>query len=260
MEDLRLEQIQFGYNPLTPVIKDLSCRFLPGRFYSVLGPNGSGKTTLLDLITGFLAPDAGSVWFGDQPLTGLSKKKIASTMALVSQDYSVNFPFPVQDVIMMGRHPYIPRFSRPGALDFKKVEQSMETCGVSHLRNKRINELSGGERQRCIFARALCQDTPVLLLDEAFSNMDIAHTLHLLAQIRRQTRKKNQTIISVFHDLNLASAWADELVLLKDGNIHVMGSSQEVLTRSTIKKVFNVDAAVSIHPELNRKQVAYPVN
>lgn len=258
MAVIDVDSIQFSYDGGTPVIKNLSCLFQPGRFYSILGPNGSGKTTLLDLIIGFLKPSAGSIRINDRSLTDLSRQFISTTMALVSQDYAVNFPFPVKEVIMMGRHPHIPRFTRPSMNDIDRVEKALDICGIRHLKHKKVNTLSGGERQRCVFARALCQDTPILLLDEAFSNMDISHTLHLLKLIKQEAIQKNRTVISVFHDLNLASIWADELILLKKGEIFAMGDCQDTLTPATIKSVFSVDAIVTLNPDTNRKQVTYP--
>lgn len=255
-----LKEICFGYEPDTPILQDISAEFQPGRFYSIIGPNGSGKTTLLDLLSGFLYPNTGTITLDNRELGSFTRQVMAQNMALVSQDTAINFPFPVRDVIMMGRHPYISRFSQPSQTDMDRVESAMEACEIKHLESRKINSLSGGERQRCVFARAICQDTPVLLLDEAFSNMDISHTLHLLKLLKRLASKNNRLIISVFHDLNLASSWSDNLLLLKQGKIHSFGNSQDVLTRETIKSVFNVDSIVTFNTDTNRKQVCYPID
>lgn len=254
---LTLHDICFAYDR-DRIIKNISCSFVSGNFYSIIGPNGSGKTTLLDLISGFLKPDIGHIDIDQAPVQSLSKKEISKKMALVSQDYTINFPFSVKDVVMMGRHPYIPRFSHPSESDMEQVEVMMEVCGIHHLHDRKINELSGGERQRCVFARALCQDTPVLLLDEAFSNMDINHTLHMLQLVKRSVKEKNKLVISVFHDLNLASTWSDALLMLKHGKINAFGNSQEVLTQDTIKEVFDVASIVEFNEHVQAKQVYYP--
>ena len=254
---LTLHEISFAYDR-DRIIKNISCSFMSGNFYSILGPNGSGKTTLLDLISGFLKPDIGYIDIDQTPVRSLSKKEISKKIALVSQDYTINFPFSVKDVVMMGRHPYIPRFSHPSDSDMEQVKLMMEVCGIHHLHDRKINELSGGERQRCVFARALCQDTPVLLLDEAFSSMDINHTLHMLQIVKRSVKEKNKLVISVLHDLNLASSWSDALLMLKHGKINVFGNSQDVLTQDTIKDVFNVTSIVEFNEHVQAKQVYYP--
>ncbi len=256
---LTLENISFEYMPGLPVIQNISATFLAGQFYTILGPNGSGKTTLLDLISGFLKPGAGKIRIDGHPMGRFSQKRLAKHIALVSQEIDINFPFTVMEVVMMGRHPYIRRFGAPMPADIEKAEKCMELCGILEFKDRVVTQLSGGERQRCILARALCQDTPILLLDEAFSNMDICHTLDLLRQIKTLCRKNQKTVISVFHDLNLASAWADELLMIKNGSVLFSGPSQTVLTRKSIETVFNVSAEVSHNPAIKAKQVTYPI-
>ncbi len=256
--ELKLNNISFAYDN-HDVIKNMDCSFVSGNFYSILGPNGSGKTTLLDLISGFLTPCAGHIEIDNKSIVSFTKKELSKKISLVSQDYSINFPFSVKDIVMMGRHPYIPRFSPPDIDDFAKVETVLETRKIKHLQDRRVNELSGGEKQRCVFARALCQDTPILLLDEAFSNMDISHTLQMLWLVK-QSIKNGKLVISVFHDLNLALSWSDELLVLKQGEIKAFGNSQEVLTQQAIKDVFEVKAIVEFNEHIQAKQVYYPTN
>ncbi|MBU1341021.1 MAG: ABC transporter ATP-binding protein [Proteobacteria bacterium] len=255
--EISLHNISFAYNN-DMIIKKMSCSFVSGNFYSIIGPNGSGKTTLLDLISGFLNPSSGDVCINETPILSFSKKEISKNIALVSQDYAINFPFNVQEVVMMGRHPYISRFSHPSSNDIKRVKRIMELCGICHLYDRKINELSGGERQRCVFARALCQDTPILLLDEAFSNMDINHTLHMLRLVKQAVKENNKIVISVFHDLNLASSWSDALLMLKGGEIKAFGNAQGILTQQAIKDVFDVVSLVEFNEHVQAKQVYYP--
>ncbi len=256
---LNLKNISFAYED-DRVLHHVECAFVSGNFYSIIGPNGSGKTTLLDLISGFLKPSAGHVEIDDKTISSFTKKEISKKISTVSQDYSINFPFRVKEVVMMGRHPYIPRFSHPSMDDVERVEAVLEICGIKHLQDRKVNELSGGEKQRCVFARALCQDTPILLLDEAFSSMDISHTLHMLALVQQSVKEKNRLVISVFHDLNLASSWSDELLMLKQGEIKAFGSSGKVLTRQTIRDVFDVRSIVEFNEHVQARQVYYPAN
>jgi iron complex transport system ATP-binding protein len=254
--EINIQNIWFSHGE-TPIIKDLSHRFSPGKFHGILGPNGSGKTTLLDLISGFMPPDKGEILLDAAKLSILSKNQIAQTLSLVSQDYYINFPFSVEDVVMMGRHPFIKRFSHPSPSDVDGVARAMDITGISHLKERRVTELSGGEKQRCILARALCQDTPVLLLDEAFSNMDINHTLVMLGLIKKMIQRTKKTIICVLHDLNLAAAWADEIVFLKNGEIAASGSTQDTMTRENIEQVFQVESKVEFNDYVQAKQVYF---
>ncbi len=254
---LTMNSIDFAYED-TPILKDINCSFHSGKFYSIIGPNGSGKTTLLDLVSGFLKPQSGSVDLDTKNILSFNKNELAKNISLVSQDYGINFPFSVNEVVMMGRHPHIHRFSQPTARDQKIVKNILSICEIHHLKDRRITELSGGERQRSVFARALCQDTPIILLDEAFSNMDISHTLQMLKLVRRLVIEKNKIVISVFHDLNLTSSWSDELIMLKNGRIKAMGNTQEILTIEKIKEVFNVDSYVEFNQRIQSKQVCYP--
>jgi iron complex transport system ATP-binding protein len=253
-----MDNISFSY-PGHPVLHNVSCCFETGRFHAVLGPNGSGKTTLLDILSGFTAPDTGSLQLNGTRATRFSKREAARTMALVSQDYEIRFPFTVEEVVLMGRHPYIDRFSRPSATDVAKAEEAMALTGILHLKHNRITEISGGEKQRSVFARALCQDTPFLLLDEAFANMDIHHTIQLLSVLKQHTDSGAKTVIAVLHDLNQAAAWADTLLLLKDGRVLEHGDTASVFTESNIKTVFNVEARVRFSRFTSSLQAAFKV-
>ena len=257
MKAITIENLSFSYG-LQPIIKEVSCNFDAGQFYSILGPNGSGKTTLLDLISGFLNPEKGSILIEDQPIKQLTKKRISQKISLVSQDYAINFPFPVKNIVMMGRHPYIPRFSQPSDRDHEMVADIMDQCGISHLKDRKITELSGGEKQRCVFARALCQDTPILILDEAFSNMDIRHTLQMLRIVKHAVQQENRMVISVFHDLNMAAAWSDAVLMLKQGKIQAFGPVPDIITRETIRDVFNIESIVEFNQHVNANQIFFP--
>lgn len=241
------------------MVNDINCRFEPGKFYAVVGPNGSGKTTFLDLVSGFLRPDAGMVLLGGHPVFSFSKRQIARRIALVSQHFQLNFPFRVSEVVMMGRHPYIDRFSPPGKRDLNQVTRSMADTGIAHLKNRHFTRLSGGEKQRCAFARALCQDTPILLLDEAFSNMDIHHTLQLLNRVKQKVSSADTLVIAVLHDINLAACFADEMVFIKRGAITAMGPISEVLTRTNIENVFHVPSKVEYNDYVQAQQVYFKI-
>ncbi|MDL2321513.1 ABC transporter ATP-binding protein [Desulfosarcina sp. OttesenSCG-928-B08] len=242
-------------HPGRTLFDHLSLTLPKGRFIGIVGPNGCGKTTLLDLVCRLALPDRGTIQYADRPLSGWGKRELAREIALVPQDYGISFPFTVSEVVLMGRYPHTPRFSAPSAMDLEKVNQVIAACDILHLKDRPVTALSGGERQRVIFARALAQDTPVLVLDEATANLDIHHALTLLNQVAGQVRKDGKTVIAVFQDLNLAAAYSEHLVLLKSGKVVASGPTAQVLTPENLKTVFDVRAKVEMDDFTGQLQV-----
>ena len=246
---------EWPQRPLT--LQSIALTFHPGRFYSILGPNGCGKTTLMDLFIGHLSPTKGRVLLKGKSISDCSRINIAKQIALVAQNDAVNFPFSVKEVVMMGRHPHIKRFAQPTKKDWQRVEEVMVLTEIDRFGSRKITELSGGERQRVLFARALCQDTPLLFLDEAFSNMDIHHTIRLLDRVKKEVIENQKTVISVFHDINFATIWSDILIFMKEGRVVAHGKSASVLSETLIEEVFHVKPQVRHHPYANAKQVCF---
>ncbi|MFW6054351.1 MAG: ABC transporter ATP-binding protein [Thermodesulfobacteriota bacterium] len=251
-----LENVSFAYAE-KEVLHGLNLSLEPGRFYAVLGPNGCGKSTLLDLLGGHLRPDSGRIRYRGRDLGDYSRKELAREMALVAQNYYINFSFRVDEIMMMGRHPHIPRFSAPAERDLELVQRTMEQAGILGFRDRLITELSGGERQRVVFARALAQETRVLLLDEATSSLDIRHTLRMLDLAARGVREGNKTVISIFQDINLAAARADHLLVMDKGRIAAAGPVREVLSQDLIREVFQVESRVRFEAETKAPQVIF---
>ncbi len=238
-----LEQVCFAYRG-APVFRAVDLAFGYGRFYGILGPNGSGKTTLLDLACRHLEPDRGRILLDGRPLTAYSRRQLARKIALVPQQYVIGFPFTVREVVLMGRYAHLPRFTAPEKTDLELVQQVLAETDTLELARRRITELSGGERQRVVFARALAQDTPVLILDEATANLDINHALGLMRCVARRVAEKNCCAVAVFQDINLAAAFCSHMVLLERGKVVAAGSKHEVLTASNLERVFRVPARV----------------
>jgi len=243
----------------TSILEEINIDLPPGRIYGILGPNGSGKSTWLDLLIRHRVPQQGTIEYNGRPLESYSRKQISKEMALVPQDYRLNFPFQVLEVLLMGRYPFLPRFASPGSRDLDIVREVMQNTGLEKFQDRMVTELSGGERQRVVFARALVQDTPVLILDEATASLDIKHGLHLLSLVREKNRQARTTVFSVFQDINLAAAFCSHIIFFKQGRILLHGPTSEVLTPENLERVFDVRAKVYFDDYAQSTQVVFKV-
>ena len=218
-----------------------------GRFVGLIGPNGAGKTTTLRAIAGLVRPATGTVCIDGSSVADLSSREASRLVAVVPQETSVAFDFDVREVVRMGRTPYRSRLPWRAPADADAVERALERTGITRLADRSITAVSGGERQRVLLARALAQETPVLLLDEPTASLDIAHQVRTL-ELLRDLVGGGKTVIAAIHDLNLAAHYADELVLLGDGRRLAAGSPRDVLTEAELERAFGTAAAVTRHP------------
>jgi iron complex transport system ATP-binding protein len=237
------------------VISDLDIEIGTGEAVAIIGPNGSGKTTLLKILSGIIRTERGAVSIEGRPLSSLSRREISRRMALVSQESYGQFPFVVEDVVLMGRAPYLRGFALEGERDFEIAQWAMELTDIYHLRKRKISELSGGERQRAYIARALAQDTGLLLLDEPTAHLDINHQIALAELLMELNVSHKKTIISVTHDINLASSFFDRIVLLSKGMVEKDGAPEEVVCEKTIRRVYGADVLIDINPAAKRPRV-----
>lgn len=240
---IRVKNLQFAYNG-KPVLTNISLGVDEGEFFGILGPNGSGKTTLLKCIDRTLDVSPKHVWIDNRDATELKRRAIARTIATVPQEVSYAFDFTAEEVVSMGRYPYLGRFEFESPAHKKIVKQAMKFTETWKFRNKPINNLSGGEKQRVIIAQAFAQEAQILLLDEPTKNLDIRHTFDILDLIKKKNTDLGLTVAAVFHDLNIAARYCDRVALLKDGEIFKMGPTWEVLNKRTIEKVFNVKVSI----------------
>ncbi len=255
-EGFVLDRTSFAYG-VKQAVSNVSLQLSPGKLYGLVGPNGCGKSTLLDLLIANREPQTGTVRYQGRSLNGFSRRDLAREVALVPQDFGISFAFTVLEVVLMGRHPYIPRFGAPTAEDYQRATMAMDELGIGGFKDRYVPELSGGEKQRVVVARALAQDTRVLLLDEATSNLDIQHTLEIFQVCRKRVAEEGRTVVAVVHNLDLAAAYCDELVFMKDGAIHCAGPKDEVLTAENIRAVFGVEARVEFDDFCGASQVSF---
>ena len=253
--NLTAEKIRFAYGGV-PVIDDLSAEIVPGEVIAVVGPNGSGKTTLLKLLGGLLTPVAGTIRMNGADLTDLHPREIAKAIAWIPQETDIGFGYSVLDIVLMGRAPHLGGawFEKAGDLDIAR--RAMDRTEVTPLAGRPIDAISGGERQRVLLARALAQETPILLLDEPTAFLDLKYQTAIYDLLERLAHVEGKAVVTVTHDLNLASLYADEMVLLKGGEIFTSGRPDEVLREDILETIYGTCVHVDRHPDRDRPRVS----
>ncbi len=248
--------LSYSYGPLA-ALNGVDLELAAGRFHGIVGPNGCGKTTLLDILIGARQPASGQALLKGRALSAYRRLELARTVALVPQEFALSFPFSVREIVLMGRHPHIPRFAAPSHADWEAVERAIALMELKDLAHKPFAELSGGEKQRAVLARALAQDAPALLLDEPTSHLDINHALAVLEAARRLVRQEGRSVVAVMHDLNLAAAFCDELVFMQAGRVLAQGPTAQALTAARLEEVFSVRARVAWDDFAGAPQVVF---
>jgi iron complex transport system ATP-binding protein len=246
IEIAALDQVSFSYG-LVQAVNDLSMSVSQGEILGLLGPNGSGKSTLVRLLSGVLSPSRGRVRFVGKEVMQYRRGELAQQIAVVSQDTHLELPFSVLEVVLMGRFPHNRRFGFESKEDLAFAHRAMELTGVKEFANRGIHELSGGERQRVILARALAQAPRLLLLDEPTAFLDIKHQVEVYDLVKTLSRQEGLTVVSILHDLNLASLYCDRLALLKLGTMYCIGTPGEVLTYLNIKAVYETEVYIGLN-------------
>lgn len=236
----------------TEILHGIDATFPAGSITGLLGPNGSGKTSLLHLIAGLRRPTAGEIRIGDRSLSALRGGERGRTIALVEQQASTGLDLRVADVVALGRTPHRGRWpsSTEGAAELRTAA---DAAGIQHLLDRKWATLSGGERQRVHLARALAQVPSVLLLDEPTNHLDLHHQIDFLQTVRSLER----TTIAALHDLDLAAAFCDRLVVLQSGRVIAAGPADQVLTADLVREVYRVQATVEQHAAAGRLHVTW---
>jgi iron complex transport system ATP-binding protein len=224
----------------------------PGEFVAVVGANGAGKSTLLRLLSGDLRPSGGQLKFEGQPLADWLPARLAQRRAVLTQQHTLALAFPVRELVLMGRYPHFG--GQPTAHDHYITEAALATVGIAHLAHRPYPTLSGGEQQRAQLARVLAQvweaENGFLLLDEPLTGLDLHHQHHTL-DVAKDLTLRGFGVIAVLHDLNLAAQYADQMLLLRQGQLLVSGPPAEVLTPDYIQAGFQLEVELLDHPGLN---------
>ncbi|PYN61381.1 MAG: hypothetical protein DMD92_04870, partial [Candidatus Rokuibacteriota bacterium] len=226
-----------------------------GEIVGVLGPNSAGKTTLIRLLTRVLAPDAGGILLEGRPLPHWRPAELARRVAVVPQGVPPEFPFTVEELVLMGRYPHAPERYFESPADRESARAAMQATSVLELAAQRLDSLSGGERQRAAVARALAQEPRLLVLDEPTAHLDLRYQAETAALLRRLNRERGVTILLVSHDLNLAAEVCDRLLLLAAGRQVAVGAPQAVLSETLLAAAFGCEVTVEKHPATRRPVV-----
>ena len=245
---LKIENLTVAYDSRR-ILHGVSLHVDSGEIVALIGPNGAGKSTLIRAVSGVVPIESGEVWIDGQSLKRLSTMARARQLAVVPQARNLPPAFTVYESILLGRTPYLGWLGRAGPADHERVRYALERTQMMSLAERRVGELSGGEQQRVLLARALAQDTPVLLLDEPITHLDLQHRERLIRLIRELAMHKELAVLMVLHDLNLASMYADRIALLVEGRFEAIGTPAEVLTETNLTRVYEIRVRVIPHPE-----------
>ncbi len=221
------------------VVNDVSFQLPRGKVISLIGPNGAGKSTVLNIITRLIAQDSGDVEFGGTELKKWKSKELAKKLAILTQQNNIAMKLTVRELVAFGRFPY--SGSNLTAEDYKMVDDAISYMELEEFKDRFIDELSGGQLQRAYIAMVIAQDTEFVFLDEPTNNLDIYHSSNLMKMVRKLSEDLGKTVILVLHEINFASAYSDYIGAFKDGGLYKFGTVEEVMTKETLKALYQVD-------------------
>lgn len=253
---LKVNELYFSYDN-DPVLNGINLDIEKGTFIGIIGPNGSGKSTLIKNMSGYLKPSKGVVLLDGTDINKMSQNQRVKQIGYVPQTAYIDFDFSCEDIVAMGRLPYIKRFEREKKIDLDAIEYAMKTTDTWNMRKKPVTHLSGGERQRVIIAQAICQEPSILLLDEPISHLDIKYQYDIMNLLSRLCHD-GMTVVAVLHDLSLASQFCDSLALLKNGKILTYGSAKNVITKENIKSAYGTEIMLIPNP-VNGLPIVLPI-
>ena len=251
---LKVENISINYG-VCAVVQDVSLSLERGKIIALLGANGAGKTTLLKALNGGLPMSKGAILLDGKLLENYSRREIAQKIAVIAQETETKFPVSVLEFVLAGRFAHGTAFGWETADDLRIALESLRQCDLDGYNARQMNRLSGGERQRVVLARALATQSSVLLLDEPTANLDLAHQALMFRLVKERCQNENAAAIVITHDLNLASEFADEIILLKNGRIAAEGAPRACLTEENLETVFGVKVLLDENPISKKRRI-----
>ncbi|MEA1973533.1 MAG: ABC transporter ATP-binding protein [Candidatus Cloacimonadota bacterium] len=251
-----IKNLSTGYNH-KKIIKNLSVSFQSGDFCALIGPNGAGKSTLLKAILNYIPTISGEIVIEDKKICDMKRIEIAKKITLIPQSFSLQFDFTVRDLVLMGRYPFLGYAQSYSQNDKNIVDKVLTELQLDNLQNTMFNNLSGGEQQRVIIARSLVQNTKIILMDEAFSHLDINHQIEIMHILFEINRLQNKTIILVSHNLNLVSEYCSRVIMLKDGKLVADGAPKKVINSENFKKLYGMNLQIIKNPITKNPNIVY---
>lgn len=253
MKVIELSDVNFSYNDKT-VLQDINLNIEKGEFTGIIGPNGAGKSTILRIMAGILKNYKGTVRVMNKDVKMMKQKNLARVIGFVPQETHFQHNYSVEDIITMGRYPYLGPFQRFKKDDIEAVEWAIEKSGLIELKKRLVNSISSGERQMVVICRALAQKPEILLLDEPTSHLDIKHQVRIM-ELLKDLNQHGMTVVIVNHDLNLSSQFCKKLVLLHRGSIYKIGTPEMIIDKKIVMDVYGVETEIIIHPEKKKPQI-----
>ncbi|MBC8379437.1 MAG: ABC transporter ATP-binding protein [Planctomycetes bacterium] len=239
MSRIEFDNVMFGYDQ-APILKELTLAVQANSFWAIVGSNGSGKSTFLSLLSGWLKPDQGSVLIDGEAVAGLNSRQRAKKLSLVQQEFVPAFGYTVLETVMMARYARGANLLFESERDRQAVQSALEATDTLDFAERSLAQLSGGERQRVFIARALAQETPVLLLDEPTSHLDLKHQVKIFDLLKQMQTEQSKTILLVTHDINLAVQYCDRVLLLGANEAYFEGPPEQILDSGRIESIFGV--------------------
>lgn len=252
---IEIKNLYFSYEKSKKVLRNINLLIVPGEFIGIVGPNGCGKSTLINLLCHVLEPQQGTISINNQDIKQIPQHELAKLVAVVPQESSFEFDFTVNEIVLMGRLPHLSRFQLEGPDDQRIAKQAMKKTKCWKYRDKMIRNLSGGEKQRVIVARALTQESKILLLDEPTSHLDMNFQFEILDLMAKLNITKKVTILGVFHDINLASKYCKRLMIMKKGKIIADGPPKQVINPKIMAKIYDFNIILKRHPKEGYKYI-----
>lgn len=247
---IRLDNVSFGYTKKSRQLENISFEINNKEWTTILGPNGSGKSTLAKLLTRLIKSNEGLISLNNKEIKSYSNKDYARKIAYIPQIIDIPEGISVYNFVSYGRNPWMGLVSRMTQNDHQIVEEALKRIGAFHLKDKMMEELSGGQRQKVLVALAIAQTADIIILDEPTTYLDIKAQYEVL-ELMYELHREGKTILTILHDINQATQYSDEIIVLKDGKVYDKGAPEKVITEKLLREVYEVDS--KLHKDGDKK-------